>query len=106
MYIQGARTVQRFFHLNETDIDVARTQCITAAYLMHCGALKAASNAVSVGFQMASAIKLNDQKQWPEDWAKNPRSKQYLWWIIYFLDRRIAQKSGSEHSIPNKSTMW
>lgn len=99
MYIQGARAVQRFFYSKDADLDVVRAQCLIAAYLMHCGALKAASNAISVVFQMSTAIKLNDQKQWSTVTASEVLSKKYLWWTIYFLDRRIAQKSGTAYHI-------
>lgn len=101
MYNQGCRAVQYIFHSRTTDLDAVRAQCLISAYLMHAETLDAASQAVSVGFQMASTIKLNDQRTWSAQEPGDIFARQRLWWTIYFLDRRIAQKSGTPYHIRN-----
>ena len=98
-YLQALRAVQRFFYTKDVDLDVVRTQCLIAAYLMHSEILRAASQAVSVALQLATDIKLNDQRAWSADSPDEILSKQLLWWTIFFLDRRIAQKASLPYHI-------
>jgi hypothetical protein len=98
-YLQALRAVQRFFYTKDVDLDVVRTQCLIAAYLMHSEILRAASQAVSVALQLATDIKLNDQRAWSADSSDEVLSKQLLWWTIFFLDRRIAQKASLPYHI-------
>ena len=99
MYLQGCRAAQRFAYSKDIDLDVVRVQNLIAAYLMHSELLRAASQAISVAFQLATAIKLNDQRTWSGGSPDEISSRQNLWWCIYFLDRRIAQKSGMAYHI-------
>lgn len=99
MYSQSCRAVQRFSYSKDTDLDVVRAQCLIAAYLMHSEVLRAASQAISVVFQLATDIKLNDQRAWSTKSWSEIASRQLLWWTIYFLDRRIAQKSGFPYHV-------
>ena len=99
MYLQGFKAIQRFFFTKDVDLDVARTQCLIAAYLMHSEILRAASQAVSVALQLAIDIKLNDQRTWSTSSSDEVLSKQLLWWTIFFLDRRIAQKASLPYHI-------
>ena len=99
MYLQGFRAVQRFFFTKDIDLDVVRTQCLIAAYLMHSEILRAASHAISVVLQLANDIKLNDQRAWSTETPEDVVSRQLLWWTIFFLDRRIAQKASLPYHI-------
>lgn len=99
MYLQGFKAIQRFFFTKDVDLDVARTQCLIAAYLMHSEILRAASQAISVALQLAIDIKLNDQRNWSTASPDEVLSKQLLWWTIFFLDRRIAQKASLPYHI-------
>ena len=99
MYLQGFRAVQRFFFTKDIDLDVVRTQCLIAAYLMHSEILRAASHAISVVLQLANDIKLNDQRAWVTETPDEIASRQLLWWTIFFLDRRIAQKASLPYHI-------
>ena len=99
MYRQACKAAQRFAYSKDVDLDVVRTQCIIAAYLMHSEVLRAASQAISVAFQLATAIKLNDQNAWTQHSSEEIATRRLLWWVMYFLDRRIAQKSGLTYHI-------
>lgn len=97
-YIQGCRAMQRFSHSKTINLDVVRAQCLAAAYLMHNEILHAASRAVSVAWQLATCIRLHDQKAWPENAEEIPQRRR-LWWTIYFLDRQISRRSGAAYHI-------
>ena len=99
MYLQGCRAAQRLAYSKSIDLDIVRTQCLIAAYLMHVEVLRAASLAILVAFQLATTIKLNDQRMWMDKSPNEVALRQQLWWCIYFLDRRIAQKSGLTYHI-------
>lgn len=99
MYLNGRRASQRLFYSNAVDLDVVRAQCLIALYLYHCQFLNPASQAISVGFQLAVSIKLHDQKAWPAQEPSETVPRQQLWWTLYFVDRRIAQRGGLTYHI-------
>ncbi|KAJ5243277.1 uncharacterized protein N7469_001604 [Penicillium citrinum] len=58
-----------------------------------------ASRAVSTAAQLAMRARLNEERVWntlPEQDIKN---RKRLWWTIYFLDRKISQRTGSPYVI-------
>ncbi|KAF9771579.1 hypothetical protein IL306_010777 [Fusarium sp. DS 682] len=98
-YLQSCRTIQRFSHSKTLNLDVVRAQCLVAAYLMHCEVLSAASQAISVAWQQAISIRLNNKKAWPIEDAQGTLQRQQLWWTMYFLDRQISRRSGIAYHI-------
>ncbi|SCV27517.1 uncharacterized protein FFB14_01590 [Fusarium fujikuroi] len=98
-YLQSCRAIQRFSHSKALNLDVVRAQCLVAAYLMHCEVLRAASQAISVAWQQAISIRLNDKKAWPIENAQETLQRQQLWWTMYFLDRQISRRSGIAYHI-------
>lgn len=98
-YLQSCRAIQRLSHSKTLDLDTVRAQCLVAAYLMHCEALNAASQAISSAWQLAMAIRLNNKKAWPRNDTKAALQRQRLWWTIYFLDRQISRRSGIAYHI-------
>ncbi|KAK3117446.1 hypothetical protein LTR53_001211 [Teratosphaeriaceae sp. CCFEE 6253] len=94
-----SRAIRRLPHSNPLDLDVVRAQTLSAAYLMHCEALKAASQAVTVAWQLAVSIRLNNQKVWPKGEPKETLQRQQLWWTIYYLDRQTSRRSGIAYHI-------
>ena len=99
MYLQGCRAAQRFTRSQDIDLDIVRVQNLRASYLMHAELLREASQAIFGAFQLATTIKLNDQRTWSTQNPSEVASRQHLWWCIYFQDRRIAQKSGIAYHI-------
>ncbi|EME43714.1 hypothetical protein DOTSEDRAFT_71540 [Dothistroma septosporum NZE10] len=96
-YTQCRRAMDRLSRSGPLDLDLVRAQCLIAAYLMHVEALQEASHAVTVAWQLATSIRLNDQKVWPKDGSTLQR--QQLWWSIYFLDRQISRRGGITYHI-------
>jgi hypothetical protein len=93
------RRAERLLRSGPLDLNVVRAQALAAAYLMHCEALEAASQAVTVAWQLAVTTRLNNQKVWPDREAKEILQRQQLWWTIYFLDRQISRRSGIPYHI-------
>ena len=98
-YLQSCGAIQHFSPSKTLDLHVVRAQCLVAAYLMHCGILSAASEAISVTWKLATSIRLNNNKAWPAEDVKRTLQKQKLWWTIYFLDRQISRRSGIAYHI-------
>lgn len=84
------------------ELDVVRAQCLVAAYLMQCEALPEASQAVTVVWQLATSIRLHNQKVWPKEEPTMALQRQQLWWTIYFLDRQVSRKSGIAYHIRDR----
>ncbi|KAK4553515.1 hypothetical protein LTR86_009311 [Recurvomyces mirabilis] len=98
-YLQCQQAIQRLPYSITLDLNVVRTQALTAAYLMHCEALSAASHAIIVAWRLAASIGLNNQKAWPNMDCKEVLQRQKLWWTIYYLDSQISRKSGIAYYI-------
>jgi hypothetical protein len=98
-YLQSCRAIQRFSHSKAVDLNIVGAQCLVIAYHMHCETLSAASEAISATWQLASSIRLNNKKAWPNEDAKITLQRQKLWWTIYFLDRQVSRRSGTAYHI-------
>lgn len=91
--------INQLSHSGPLDLNLVRTQCLAAAYLMHCEALKAASQAVTVAWQLVVSTRLNNQATWPKGEPEETLQRQQLWWTIYYLDRQISRRSGLAYHI-------
>ncbi|KAF5628929.1 hypothetical protein F52700_8022 [Fusarium sp. NRRL 52700] len=98
-YLQSCRVIQSFCHSKKLSLDVVRAQCLVAAYLLHCEALSAASQAISIAWQQAISVRLNNKKAWPTEDARGTLQRQRLWWTMYFLDRQVSRRSGIAYHI-------
>ncbi|KAF5710205.1 hypothetical protein FMUND_9627 [Fusarium mundagurra] len=98
-YLQSCRALQHFSHSKTLNLDVVRAQCLVAAYLMHVEVLRAASQAISIAWQQAISIRLNNKETWPDGDAQGTLQRQQLWWTMYFLDRQISRRSGIAYHI-------
>jgi hypothetical protein len=99
IYIRGRKLLQQCSSLKDNDLDLVRYHTLNCLYMMNCELLQSASHAISTAFQVAVNARLNDQSSWGECTPLEMRSRQMLWWTIYFLDRRIAQRNGSPYLI-------
>ncbi|GAB7353331.1 hypothetical protein MBLNU459_g3823t1 [Dothideomycetes sp. NU459] len=101
-YILGRNLMQHFEGNGDTDADLLMYHTITSTFLLPGEMLHSASIHIAQARQIAYKIGLNDQSQWreaPHDLA----SRKNLWWVLYFLDKRIAQKTGTAYLIrPNE----
>lgn len=98
-YLQSCRAIHHSSHTKWLDLHVVSSQCLVAAYLMHCEILSAASEAIAVTWKLAISLCLNNKRTWPAEDIKGTLRKQKLWWIIYFLDRQISRRSGTAYHI-------
>jgi len=98
LYLRGKQLMQHFEGRGEDDLDVVTYHTISAALLLHSETLRSASHHVVQAFQAALNIGLNNQSQW-QDVPFELASRQSLWWVLYFLDKRITQKCGIAYFI-------
>lgn len=96
-YLQSRRAVQHTSH--RSDLYTLSTQCLIAAYLMHCEILDAASEAIRVAWKLATSLRVNNKRSWSPDDSGENLQKQKIWWTIYFLDRQISRRSGTAYHI-------
>jgi hypothetical protein len=98
MYLQGVHIIHqsRPTHIG---LDLVRYYTMAAGYLIVSEYLSAATYGISKAYQLASKLKINDQKAWVGCSTEEQRDRQKLWWIIYFIDRRISQKNGTAYII-------
>ncbi|KAL2815744.1 hypothetical protein BJX63DRAFT_389525 [Aspergillus granulosus] len=99
-YYQGVKLMEYFGKVHGNDLQTTVYHTTATAYLIEMGMLQMAFQSVSRAFQTALCIGLNDQDRWPvnskdEDIA----CRQSLWWTIFFLDKRVAQKIGIAYCV-------
>ncbi|KAF2092529.1 hypothetical protein NA57DRAFT_62398 [Rhizodiscina lignyota] len=97
-YLQGRQLIQSTEIPGDDDIDVVVYHTVSAAYLFHAEMLRAAQKHIVQAFQAAQVARLNDQQTW-NDGRPNMAFPRSLWWNLYFLDKRITQKSGVAYFI-------
>ncbi|PGH23911.1 hypothetical protein AJ80_01973 [Polytolypa hystricis UAMH7299] len=98
LYLQGRQLMQHTEMSGEDDIDFITYHVTSAAYTLRAEMLRLASNHVLHGFQAALNASLNNQDRWHTAQLEFAPRKA-LWWTLYFLDKRIAQKSGIAYFI-------
>lgn len=81
------------------DLDILRYHVITSAFMLHNEYLTKASHSLLEAFDLAIALKLNDQTKWAECNETEKLARQKIWWTMYFLDRRVGQKMGKAYFI-------
>lgn len=99
MYHRGRKLIQHCGSSRIVDLDIIRYHTLSALYMLDSELLQSASHAISTAVQLAMAARLNDQGLWGELTPEERQSRQRLWWTIYALDRRIAQRSGVPYII-------
>lgn len=98
-YLESGRLLQHLPSSKPPELDVVEVQCLIATYLMHCECLSAASEAVFTTWRLTTSIRLNNQRAWHIQSAKDIVHRKRVWWTIYFLDRQISRRNGSAYHI-------
>ncbi|KAK5297107.1 hypothetical protein LTR20_008758 [Exophiala xenobiotica] len=75
------------------DLDLVRYHTVRAMYMIHVERLTAAAHAIGTAIQLAFNAGLNDESTWGSDCSDTDRcARRLLWWTIFYMDRRVAQK--------------
>lgn len=99
LFLRGCKLIQHRSPLRHIDFHLIQYYALSSEYLMQSELLYDASRAVSTAAQLAMRARLNEERVWntlPEQDIKN---RKRLWWTIYFLDRKISQRTGSPYVI-------
>lgn len=99
LFARGRKLIQHCSSSKTTDLDLVRYHTLSAMYLMHSELLQSASQAISTAIQLAMVLGLNDQATWGDRTPEEVQARQRLWWTIYYLDRKIGQRSGNAYLI-------
>ncbi|KAI8686814.1 hypothetical protein NCS56_00342700 [Fusarium sp. Ph1] len=86
-------------------IDLAKLHLLRATYLTQADDLQAALQAIWLSVLFALQAKLNDQSTWTSLSPRATASRKRLWWAIYCMDRRLAQKCGRPSHIREEEIM-
>ncbi|KIW92833.1 uncharacterized protein Z519_06682 [Cladophialophora bantiana CBS 173.52] len=75
------------------DMDLMRYYVLKAMYMIHTEKLTAASHAIGTAVHLAFALSLNDESTWNDCRSEaTADARRRLWWTLFYMDRRIAQK--------------
>lgn len=75
-------------------LDAIRFYTLEAMFLIDIEKLGEAVVAVATGMSRAVRAGLNDQTAWNGCSETENASRRALWWSLYYIDRRVAEKSG------------
>lgn len=92
-YRQGKWLMQEFEEAMEDSLDIVVYHMISSGYLMEAERLRPASLHVVRASHAALCIGLNDKTRWKPH-ADEIVSRPCLWWVLYFLEKRIHWKCG------------
>lgn len=99
-YYQGVKIMEHFGKVHANDLLTTIYHTTACAYLLEMGMLQMSFQSVNRAFQSALCIGLNDEHRWPVNAeAEDIACRQSLWWTIFFLDKRIAQKIGIAYCV-------
>ncbi|KAH8805094.1 hypothetical protein F5884DRAFT_798384 [Xylogone sp. PMI_703] len=98
IYLQGIQIIHHF-GATHMSLDLVLYHTTAASYLILAEYLSGATQAITKAYQLASKLKLNEQRTWISCSREEQLDRKRLWWIIYFIDRRISQKNGTAYII-------
>ena len=100
IFVWGRKVLQYCSSAKYVDLDLIRYHALSAEYLMQSEMLQAASQAISNAGQLAMLFRLNDQRAWRKSLSEQElHDRKTLWWVVYFLDRKISQRIGGPYCI-------
>jgi hypothetical protein len=98
MYLQGTQIIHPPC-TTDIELDLVRYHTVAASYLIVSEDLWAATHAIFRAYQLASRLKVTNQKAWTRFSREEQSDLQKLWWVMYCLDRQISQMNGSAYII-------
>jgi hypothetical protein len=98
-YNQGLRVVNQMTSKVSITVELAKFHLLRATYLMQAESLQSAMEAIWAATCFAMQAKLNDESYWRGICIGQVTPMKRLWWSIYFMERRIAEKCGKPYII-------
>jgi hypothetical protein len=95
----------QFLLSNGADIDLVCYQTLKAVYMIHTERTTAAYRSIGVAVQLAFTIGLNNETTWTTCNENEKIARRTLWWTIFYVDRRIAQKCWKPYLIRENEFM-
>jgi hypothetical protein len=105
-YDQGLRLVNQITSKVSITVELAKFHLLRATYLMQAESLQSAMEAIWAATCFAIQAKLNDEAYWRTICLDQVKSMKRLWWSIYFMERRIAEKCGKPYIIRDEEVQF
>lgn len=99
LFLRGRKLIQQCSSLKHINIHLIQYHALSSEYLMESELLHEASRAISNAAQLAMRTRLNEERVWNALPEQEVQNRKRLWWTIYFLDRKISQRTGSPYVI-------
>lgn len=99
LYLRGRKLMQQCSSLKHIDVYLIQYHALSSEYLMQSELLHDASQAISIAAQLAMRARLNEERVWDVLPEAEICNRKRLWWTIYFLDRKISQRTGIPYLI-------
>lgn len=99
LFLRGRKLIQHCSSLKHIDIHIIQYHALSSEYLMESELLQEASRAISNAAQLAMRTRLNEERVWNALPEQEIQNRKRLWWTIFFLDRKISQRTGSPYVI-------
>lgn len=99
LFLRGRKLIQHCSSMKHIDIHLIQYHALSSEYLMQSELLHDASQAICTAAQLAMRARLNEERAWEVSSERDMRNRKGLWWTIYFLDRKISQRTGSPYLI-------
>lgn len=90
---------------NGSDLDFVCYQTLKAVYMIYTERTTAAYRSIGVAVQLAFTIGLNNESTWTRLTENEKLARRTLWWTIFYVDRRIAQKCWKPYLIRENEVM-
>lgn len=94
LYTQGLDLIGKARVVPEQCISLASCHLLRATYLTQGDKLQEALNAIWNAVVCARQANLHNETSWSDCTDAEVHSRKVLWWSIYCLERRLAQKCG------------
>ncbi|PVH97425.1 hypothetical protein DM02DRAFT_631142 [Periconia macrospinosa] len=91
-YCEGFRLIDRVAPKPYQLVDLAKFHLLRATYLLQARISQSAMEAISAAACLAIQAGLNDELSWVECSPDERMFRKRLWWSIYVMDRRVAEK--------------
>lgn len=99
LFLRGRKLIQHYSSPTKIDLQLIQYQALSSEYLMQSEQLHDALQAISNAGQLAMRARLNEERTWGALPDREILNRKMLWWTIYFLDRKISQRTGSTYVI-------
>ncbi|OAP62020.1 hypothetical protein AYL99_04223 [Fonsecaea erecta] len=95
-FLQGKQLMETFEDIVGDSVELVVYHVLAAGSMMEAERLRTAATHTLRALQAALSIGLNDKNRWDHD-PDDIVSKRCLWWVLYFLEKRVHYRCGAPY---------